>query len=68
MESVLGFDYNIIKSSKAVIRLDSGKEVAVYEFVTEKIDGVYFYYIDANQKQIVKTLKLVTVKDIEKLI
>ena len=68
VESVLGFDYNIIKTSKAIIRLDGGKEVAVYEFVTEKIDGVYFYYVDANQKEIVKTLKLVTVKDVEKLI
>jgi len=68
VESLIGFDYNIIKTSKAIIRLDGGKEVAVYEFVTEKIDGVYFYYVDANQKEIVKTLKLVTVKDVEKLI
>ena len=68
VEELLGFDYNIVKTSKAIIRLDSGKEIAVYEFITEKIDGVYFYYIDANKKEIAKTLKLVTVKDVEKLI
>jgi len=68
VESLLGFDYNVIKTSKAIIRLDGGKEIAVYEFITEKIDGVYFYYLDANNKQIAKTLKLVTVKDVEKLV
>ena len=67
-ETLLGFDYNILKTSKAVIRLDSGKEVAVYEFITERIDGTYFYYIDANELEIVKTMKLVTIKNVEKLI
>lgn len=68
VESVLGFDYSIIKTSKAVIRLDSAKEVAVYEFITERIDGDYFYYIDANTRELVKTMKLVNVKDVQKLI
>ena len=68
VESLLGFDYNILKTSKAVIRLDSGKEAAVYEFITERIDGMYFYYIDANNPEVLKTMKLVTVKDVEKLI
>ena len=68
VEHVLGFDYNIIKTSKAVIRLDSGKEVAVYEFITERIDGDYFYYIDANTSELVKTMKLVKIKNVEKLI
>lgn len=67
-EKVLGFDYNILKTSKAVIRLDNGKEVAVYEFITERIDGNYFYYVDANNLEIVKTLKLVSIKNVEKLI
>lgn len=67
-ESILGFDYNILETNKVVIRLDSGKEVSCYEFVTERIDGDYFYYIDASTNQIVKTLKLVNVKDVEKLI
>ena len=68
LENLLGFDYNIIETNKAVIRLDGGKEVSTYEFITERIDGDYFYYIDANNKEIVKTLKLVKTKNVEKLI
>ena len=67
-ESLLGFDYNILKVSKAVIRLESGKEISAYEFITERIDGTYFYYIDANSLQISKVMKLVDVKDVKKLI
>ena len=47
-EKVLGFDYNIIKTTKTVIRLDSGTEISAYEFITERIDGVYFYYVNAT--------------------
>lgn len=68
VEDVLGFDYEIIKTNKAIIKLDGGSEVATYEFITERIDGVYFYYINANTKEIVKIFKLVTVKNVEKLI
>ena len=68
LDSLLGFDYEVIKETKAVIRLDSGKEIATYELITERIDGTYFYYIDANNLEIVKTLKLVDVKNVEKLI
>jgi len=67
-ETLLGFDYNIIKTSKTVIRLDSGVEISAYEFITEKIDGIYFYYINANTKEISKTMKLINIKNIEKLI
>lgn len=67
-EKLLGFDYEILKTSKALIRLDNGQEVACYEFICERIDGTFFYYIDANQLEIVKTMKLVKVKDVEKLI
>ncbi len=67
-ESLLGFDYEILKESKTVIRLDYGKEISAYEFIVERIDGVYFYYIDANKLEIAKTMKLVTVKDVNKLI
>jgi len=67
-ESLLGFDYNVLKTSKAVIRLDSGKEISAYEFITERIDGMYFYYVDANKLEIVKTMKLVEVENVQKLI
>lgn len=67
-EKDLGFDYEIIQTNKCIIRLDSGKEISVYEFVTERIDGVYFYYINANTGEIAKTLKLVNIENVEKLI
>ena len=67
-ERVLGFDYKVIKTSKTVIRLDSGKEISAYEFVTERIDGDYFYYVNASTGELSKTMKLVTVKDVQKLI
>lgn len=67
-EELLGFDYNILKTSKTVIRLDSGKEISAYEFMVERIDGIYFYYIDANTAQIAKTMKLVSIDGVQKLI
>lgn len=68
VEPVLGFDYEILKTSKALIRLDGGREVSTYEYFVERIDGYYFYYINANSGEIEKTMKLVTIKNIEKLI
>ncbi len=67
-EEMLGFDYKIIETNKAVIRLDNGEEVSCYEFVLERIDGDYFYYINANTCEIEKILKLVNVEDVSKLI
>ena len=67
-ESVLGFDYHILKISECLIRLDNGQEYSAYEFMTERIDGMYFYYIDANTGEILKTMKLVNMKGVEKLI
>lgn len=67
-EQVLGFDYEILKLSKAVIRLDSGKEIPCYEYVLDRIDGVYYYYINAQDGQIAKVMKLVTIKNVDKLI
>lgn len=67
-EKLLGFDYEVLKTTKTVIRLDSGKEVSAYEFMVERMDGLYFYYIDAATCEIVETMKLVTVEDVDKLI
>ncbi len=67
-EDKLGFDYEILKISKTVIRQDSGKEISAYEFMVERMDGTYFYYIDANTNEIAKTMKLVSVKGVQKLI
>ncbi len=67
-EGVLGFDYEIYEVNKTVIKLDNGQEISAYEFIIERIDGDYFYYINANNKEIAKVLKLVKIKDVEKLI
>ncbi len=67
-ESLLGFDYEILSTRKAVIRLDSGIEVSCYELYVERIDGMFFYYIDATTNQIAKVLKLVEVKGSQKLL
>ena len=67
-EQLLGFDYEVIKTSKAVIRLDSGKEISCYEFFVERIDGNYFYYIDAVKGEIAKVMKLVSMNGVQKLI
>lgn len=67
-EELLGFDYEILSTRKAVIRLDSGIEVSCYEFYVERINGFYFYYIDATTNQIVEILKLVDLDESQKLI
>ena len=67
-EEKLGFDYEIISTSKAIIKLEGGREVATYEFFVERIDGKFFYYINAATNEIEKTMKLVNVEDSEKLI
>ena len=67
-EQKLGFDYEIISISRAVIRLDGGTEIPAYEFFVERIDGKYFYYINAQTNEIAKTMKLVMVDDVEKII
>ncbi len=67
-ESLLGFDYEVLKTSQTVIRLDGGSEISAYEFFVERIDGVYFYYINANTNEIAKTMKSVTINGVQKLI
>ena len=58
-EQKLGFDYIVLNKRKAVIALDGDVEVAVYEFACDRINGLYYYYIDANDGDIVKILKVV---------
>ena len=61
-------DYEIISVNKAVIKLDGGIEIPTYEFFVERIDGKYFYYINAKTNEIAKTMKLVVMDDVEKII
>ena len=58
-EQKLGFDYIVLNTRKAIIALDGDVEVAVHEFACDRINGLYYYYIDANSGDIVKILKVV---------
>ena len=58
-EQKLGFDYVVLNKRKAIIALEGDVEVAVHEFACERINGLYYYYIDANDGDIVKILKVV---------
>ena len=58
-EQKLGFDYVVLNTRKAIIALDGDVEVAVHEFACDRINGLYYYYVDANSGDIVKILKVV---------
>ena len=58
-EKELGFDYIILNTRKAIITLENEIEVPVYEFACERINGLYYYYVDANTGKLVEILKVV---------
>lgn len=58
-EKELGFDYKILNTRKAVIALEDESEVAVYEFCCDRIDGLFYYYVDATTGKLAKILKVV---------
>ena len=55
----LGFDYIVLNSRKAIIALENDIEVVTYEFACERINGLYYYYVDANTAELVQILKVV---------
>lgn len=61
-------DYIIKSSSLAVIPLEDETEILTYEIVCEGIDGVYYFYVNANNEKIEKILKIVNQDGINKLI
>jgi germination protein YpeB len=58
-EEKLGFDYIVLNTRKAIIALENDVEVPVYEFVCERIGGLFYYYVDANSGDLVQILKVV---------
>lgn len=58
-EKQLGIDYKILNTRLAVIPLEDETEVVAYEFACDRINGLYYYYVDANTGNIVKILKVV---------
>lgn len=61
-------DYNVEKTEMAIIPLDTGSEVLCYEIQAEGIDGQYYFYINAENKNIEQILKIVEQKGENKLI
>ncbi len=58
-EKELGFDYIVLNTRKAIIPLEDDTEVVTYEFACDRINGLYYYYIDANTGKLVQILKVV---------
>lgn len=58
-EKELGFDYKILNTRKCVIALEDESEIAAYEFCCDRIDGMFYYYVDANTGKLAKILKVV---------
>lgn len=58
-EKELGFDYIILNTRKAIIPLEDDTEVVTYEFACDRINGLYYYYVDANTGKLVQILKVV---------
>ena len=58
-EKQLGIDYKVLNTRLAVIPLEDETEVVAYEFACDRINGLYYYYVDANTGNIVKILKVV---------
>lgn len=58
-EKELGFDYKILNTRTCVIALEDESEITAYEFCCDRIDGLFYYYIDATTGKLAKILKVV---------
>lgn len=67
-QTVIDGDYNIQNISLALIPMEDETEVLTYEFKCEGIDGIYYFYVNANTKNIEQTLKVVDQNGTNKLI
>ena len=67
-ENVITGDFKILDTNLALIPLDSGAEQVCYEIVCEGIDGLYYFYINANTGNVEDNLKVVEQDGVEVLI
>jgi len=67
-EKIITGDFKILNTNLALIPLDSGKEMVCYEIVCEGIDGIYYFYINANNGNVEDNLKVVEQDGVEVLI
>lgn len=64
----LGSDYRLLDSKLAYIPLEDGTEVLTYELMCEKMDGLYYVYVNAANGQFEKILKVVETEGVKLLI
>lgn len=67
-EDKLGFDYKLQAINKCVIPLDDGKESLCFEYIVEKMDGLYYIYLDVNKQDIIKVLKVVNSNGVQLMV
>ena len=67
-QTVIEGDYNIENITLALIPMEDESEVLTYEFKCEGIDGIYYFYVNANTKTIEQTLKVVNQNGTNKFI
>lgn len=67
-ETVIDGDYEIKDVTLALIPREDEGEVLTYEFECEGIDGVYYFYVNADTKIVEQTLKVVNQNGVNKLI
>ena len=66
-EMIVG-DFEILDTSLALIPLENESEILTYEIKCEGLDGTYYFYINAENKKIEQTLKVVEQGGSNKLI
>lgn len=66
--NVIDNSFNITSTDLAIIPLEDNKEILTYELKCENVDGIYYFYVNANNKNIEKILKLVEQNGVNKLI
>ena len=67
-EKAITGDFEIINTNLALIPQDNGGEQVCYEIVCEGLDGIYYFYVNADNGNIEDNLKLVEQDGVEVLI
>ncbi|MBQ8431193.1 MAG: germination protein YpeB, partial [Clostridia bacterium] len=57
--NVIEGDFKIESVELALIALDNDKEVLTYELRCEGLDGLYYFYVNANDSAVEEILKVV---------
>lgn len=67
-KSILTGDYNLESVKKAVIPMEDRSELSTYELKCEKMDGIYYIYVNSQTGNVEKIMKVVDSNGVKKLI